>query len=202
MKDFNIPKTILSIFIPFLFFNRAYAENKYDGYTTQECIASNLSKVEEEKCFNQARYSSSEENSSSIEMQTTGNMAQDSALFEKSDYLTKGANIVRLYELAKLIYIEQLVNGNTLVTLTNTGYVSNGDKAFKYLEQHGVKNKWIAQLVVVIMFNAIKISEQYQQDPLWSKQEFYYNLILPILDKLMFNELQDRGFEPSDYINQ
>ena len=52
------------------------------------------------------------------------------------------------------------------------------------------------------MFNAIKISEQYQQDPLWSKREFYYNLILPILDKLMFNELQDRGFEPSDYINQ
>ena len=77
-----------------------------------------------------------------------------------------------------------------------------GTKHSNILEQHGVKNKWIAQLVVVIMFNAIKISEQYQQDPLWSKREFYYNLILPILDKLMFNELQDRGFEPSDYINQ
>ena len=201
MKSFNFPKTIWSVSIPFLFFNSAYAENKYEGYTTQECIASNLTKVEEEKCFNQASYSSSEESSSSIEMQTTGNMAQDAALFEKSDYFTKGENIVRLYELAKLVYNEQLVNGNALVTLTNTGYISNGNKFPKYLEKYGVKNKWIAQQVAVIMFNAAKISGKYQQDPLWSKREFYYNLILPILDKLLFNELQDRGFEPSDYIN-
>lgn len=106
IKNFNLPRNILSIYIPFLFFSNAYARNKYESYTTQECIASNLSKIEEEKCFNQASYLSSEENSSSIEMQTTGNMAQDSVLFEKSDYLTKGENIVRLYQLAKLIYSE------------------------------------------------------------------------------------------------
>ena len=109
---------------------------------------------------------------------------------------------MRLYDLAKSVYREQMVNGNNLVILTNSGYLSNGDKYFKYLETYGVRNKWIGQLVSMIMFNAIKISTQYQQDPLWSRQEVYDNLIYPILDKLMINELKDRGFDPSDYINQ
>lgn len=165
-------------------------------------MAANLSKSEEDQCFNQASSSSSEETIPSIEMQTTGNMGKDSELVNRSDYLTKGESIVRLYDLAKSVYREQMVNGNNLVILTNSGYLSNGDKYFKYLETYGVRNKWIGQLVSMIMFNAIKISTQYQQDPLWSRQEVYDNLIYPILDKLMINELKDRGFDPSDYINQ
>ena len=202
MKIFNLPKVILSISIISLSISSVYAKNKYEGYTTQECMAANLSKSEEDQCFNQASSSSSEETIPSIEMQTTGNMGKDSELVNRSDYLTKGESIVRLCDLAKSVYREQMVNGNNLVILTNSGYLSNGDKYFKYLETYGVRNKWIGQLVSMIMFNAIKISTQYQQDPLWSRQEVYDNLIYPILDKLMINELKDRGFDPSDYINQ